>query len=401
VLLSCEDNIHFVGIVGSGQRTDNSPQVRAVYDETVKQAAASNLSVSNYFLNYPAEPVWVLAVQWPVGAGVNRFIGSITQGIDNLVAHLNQKAAEWDASGLRCENSKFVIAGYSQGAMVIHRLLQQSGRLSDSAANRIGGAMLLADGDRYASDGTNQGPIRLLASGVGHATAAASKADRTPIPSRFRDIAYSVCILGDGVCDAVPGIQVFGFGLHLGYRDMDSLSWRLTGRNWYRQATDSMLDSVNRVAVPPADPSPPVDPDDPAAPGIPGPGEWQVRVVEANCYFGLGVKTKTLPNLPVPGGYNITEPGSAQPLGAFNISRGNNVEGEVLMLDTVNGTQLHKVGQEIRYELKVYPSDDPRDFLPYLGGVTGYKILSVRFVVPQISQCHQQPQVYEIPSTVY
>src|SRR5664280_874374 len=73
---------------------------------------------------------------------VDLFTASIDEGVATAFDELNNQAA-------RCPSARFVLAGYSQGAMVMHQLLL---RLTDQAntglLGRIADTALIADGDK-------------------------------------------------------------------------------------------------------------------------------------------------------------------------------------------------------------------------------------------------------------
>lgn len=71
---------------------------------------------------------------------LDKYLHSINTGIADAVSLVEDTATS-------CPNGKIVMAGYSQGAMVMHQAeLQLTGRRS--VLRRIAGTLLLADGDR-------------------------------------------------------------------------------------------------------------------------------------------------------------------------------------------------------------------------------------------------------------
>jgi hypothetical protein len=136
------------------------------------------------------------------------YLGSIWQGVDRLVALMKSEAD-------RCETgTKFVLSGYSQGALVVHLALlqledEESPLLSPS---RIAGVILVADPAKtQGGDGTLYIDrfSRAADSDLGmlNATGVWSQGrvgrDDDPIPSTIWSRTVSMCHNNDMVC--APG----------------------------------------------------------------------------------------------------------------------------------------------------------------------------------------------------
>ena len=115
----CPD-VHWMGAAGSGERTEyevvqNEGMGAIVYQSyqaLAQQLAQEGRTITAEAVNYPAKDV-------PADAGVGDwldYMGSVDVG----TAALGGQYAEFTA---RCPESKVVLAGYSQGAMVVHRNL--------------------------------------------------------------------------------------------------------------------------------------------------------------------------------------------------------------------------------------------------------------------------------------
>jgi hypothetical protein len=152
-------SIAFIGAAGSGelQHTPDGDGVGAEVD-TLRTALASALKGHGLMVDltadrYPAAPVNellppfklatpetlpLLASAW--ARGITRYIASINAGIKTAKADMTAEVA-------RCPATRLVLAGYSQGAMVMHQAELQLA--SDSpVTSRIAGTLLLGDGDR-------------------------------------------------------------------------------------------------------------------------------------------------------------------------------------------------------------------------------------------------------------
>jgi len=134
------------------------PEVLAMERVMASDFSTKSIAIGTWADPYPAASVDVLA---PTAAekalillgsfvpaavlyshGVNRFLGSIKEGVTaGTVEVLNENAS--------CPETKIVLAGYSQGAIVMHKVELQLSKDHDGAALRsIGATLLLADGDR-------------------------------------------------------------------------------------------------------------------------------------------------------------------------------------------------------------------------------------------------------------
>jgi hypothetical protein len=100
-----------------------------------------------------------------------------------------------------------VLAGYSQGAMVIHRNLHD---LADDP--HVAAALLIADGDRLPTDTTlnmgstahSTGAVPTAGKGVAQEHSFLASAPTSPLPPEMGARTVSVCDVGDPVCDADP-----------------------------------------------------------------------------------------------------------------------------------------------------------------------------------------------------
>jgi hypothetical protein len=186
-----------MGAAGSGERTGadltaNDGMGRVVYDSYLdfqKLVEHDGRTITAEAVEYPA-----VAVP-PDGdiMGWAGFIGSVDTG----TAALGQQYASFVA---RCPNTKVVLAGYSQGAMVVHRNLKG---LADSP--NLGPVLLVADGDRLPNDTTvNMGTVSAVPSagkGVAQDWPILAHAPTEPLPPTVGSRTISVCDLGDIVCD--------------------------------------------------------------------------------------------------------------------------------------------------------------------------------------------------------
>jgi hypothetical protein len=192
----CPD-VHWIGAAGSGERdgadlTTYNGMGRVV-DESLNDLATElrqdGRSITAEAVDYPAVPVP------DEDGGVGQWLGFMGS-VDTGAAALGQ---QYEAFVQQCPTSKVVLAGYSQGAMVVHRNLQAL-----AASPNLAAVLLVADGDRRPDDptfnlGTASGiPERGKGVAQDWPILAHAPAALTPeIGART----ISVCNLNDEVCD--------------------------------------------------------------------------------------------------------------------------------------------------------------------------------------------------------
>jgi hypothetical protein len=194
---TCPD-VHWIGAAGSGERdgdpTANDGMGRVMFEsyrDLQRPVQRDGRTITAEAVEYPA--VAVPADGDLLGWG--GFMSSVDAGTAAL-------GAQYASFAQRCPTTKVVLAGYSQGAMVVHRNLQA---LADNP--NVAAALLIADGDRLPGDNVIT---------MGSANAASTKTlgvaqdwpilARAPakLPSAIGSRTISVCELGDAVCDYDP-----------------------------------------------------------------------------------------------------------------------------------------------------------------------------------------------------
>ncbi|MGY4708186.1 cutinase family protein [Mycolicibacterium sp. CBM1] len=195
----CAD-YHWLGAAGSGQRdgaglTANGGMGSVVYQsyqQLKSQLQADGLTIDAEAVQYPAAPV-------PLEGGLGgwlSFLGSVGDGTDAT-------AEQYKAFTERCPDTKVILAGYSQGAMVVHRNLYD---LADDP--HLAAALLIADGDRLPVDTTIKlGSTAVTPSrgeGVAQDHSFLASTNTSPLPPTVGARTISVCDVGDPVCDYDP-----------------------------------------------------------------------------------------------------------------------------------------------------------------------------------------------------
>jgi len=217
---TCAD-YHWIGAAGSGQRDGAAAAanggmgdvVYASYQQLRSELLASGRTITAEAVQYPAAPV-------PLDGGIGGwlgFLGSVGDGTDATAEQFSEFTAQ-------CPNTKVILAGYSQGAMVVHRNLYA---LVDNP--QVAAALLIADGDRLPVDTTFNLGSAAVAPGVGkgvaqeHSLPASTNTAKLPAQIGARTI--SVCDVGDPVCDYDPDsdeLSPAGIAIHTSYAPTSS-----------------------------------------------------------------------------------------------------------------------------------------------------------------------------------
>jgi hypothetical protein len=146
---------------------------------------------STYHVNYPASA---------------DFLASVPQGVTDMVRHLNDQAT-------RCPDQKFILLGYSQGAMVggdalaapLDRTFGPADVLSADAASSIAAVAWFGDPRFRSGEPYNAGNPAAAANGV--------YPRRQGALSAYADRIRNHCASGDPICQAGS----FNFVAHAGY----------------------------------------------------------------------------------------------------------------------------------------------------------------------------------------
>lgn len=144
---------------------------------TVSQASGYLLDVGNFYDDYKRDHI-------------DKYVASVPNGVAEVEATLSTINA-------RCgTKTKFVLSGYSQGAMAVHEALEDiaAAATAPAYAEQIAATVLIADPDEVQNG-----------SGADLGTAASDHAgltnNTTNIPPRFAGSTWSICDSNDIVCD--------------------------------------------------------------------------------------------------------------------------------------------------------------------------------------------------------
>jgi hypothetical protein len=151
----------------------------------------------------------IMAAGGPVGAAAYYYRNHLKPYVASIDEGIAQTVKEVGVVLSNCPETEIVLAGYSQGAMVVRQAQLRLERTDEEAFEAIGGALLLGDGDRTPNSKA------MLVGGA----PSAGKGVRTSLPGGSRrDVAepettVEICAPHDLVCD---------FSLHVG---LDSVDW--------------------------------------------------------------------------------------------------------------------------------------------------------------------------------
>ncbi|MFV8166422.1 cutinase family protein [Mycobacterium sp. 134] len=219
----CPD-VHWIGVAGSGERDDPTVDAgmgRVVYNslrDLGQWVQQDGRTMTAEAVAYPAAPV-------PADGDLLGW-GGFMSSVDAGVAALGNQYAAFTQ---QCPASEVVLAGYSQGAMVVHRNLAAL-----SASPNLAAALLVADGDRLPADPTvNLGTATALpgtGKGVAQDWPILAHAP-APLPVSVGSRTISVCDRGDAVCDYdedADEVTATAIAVHTSYARSASGGYRWT-----------------------------------------------------------------------------------------------------------------------------------------------------------------------------
>lgn len=192
----CQDVV-VVGARGSGEPSDGLGVGRMV--RRVVETYASSVPgyrVGRYAVTYPAQNVDLL-----VTGNQRLYWDGFDDGYLDALKFMTKRLK-------RCPTERYVFVGYSQGAMLLHRVVAGSvGQLL--GGQRIDGVVLIGDGDRIPYEGgwsrgsspNSNGQQRGIASMMSEVTTETFRQVQRPIGRSIRNQYFSVCNERDVVCD--------------------------------------------------------------------------------------------------------------------------------------------------------------------------------------------------------
>lgn len=193
----CPYDAVFIGAAGSGQNgTAQSPkprlgpEVQGAFNQLKSTVEAKGRKIMSEQVDYFPRPVSDIARN-----PLDFYIG-INQGIDAAMRQIDRLYKSTLTTS--CQ-TKIVLAGFSQGAMVMHTVAKRLIADHPVIWKMVAGVLLIADGDKVANDNVEHYPTGSNGrTGIRAATLGA----QPKFPGSERYKIMSVCVAGDIVCDA-------------------------------------------------------------------------------------------------------------------------------------------------------------------------------------------------------
>lgn len=241
----CPD-VHLIGAAGSGERGAEVSLNDGMGRVVSRSRADLQRLVQSDGRTMTAEAVVYPATEVPADGGILDWAGFISSVDAGTAALANQYATFVQ----QCPISKVVLAGYSQGAMVVHRNLHTLGTSPNFA-----GALLVADGDRLPTDPTyNLGSVTAVpgkGKGVAQDWPILAHAP-APLPAAVGARTISVCDLGDAVCDYDPDtdeITATAVSVHTSYARSASGGYPWTAPLYQLLGPAASVPTADTIAV--------------------------------------------------------------------------------------------------------------------------------------------------------
>ena len=136
---------------------------------------------------------------------IDRYFIGLSLGVDFVDQLLRSKSVS-------CPNQQIMLAGYSQGAMVMHRLLDRFAASTTGTAilQRLDAAVLIGDGDRVKLDTTkNSGAFSADTQGIGLYYRSQSGSGISRFAPTLGARVLTVCNSFDPICDSTSAIADF------------------------------------------------------------------------------------------------------------------------------------------------------------------------------------------------
>ena len=150
----------------------------------------------------------------------------------------------------RCPNEVILLAGHSEGAWVIHDVLDELAG-NEQVASHIGAVALLSDPRRYPGDPVNTGTANpsfgiTVLSGIVPVLPWTELP--APIPLRFQGITKSWCINRDGVCDSGSIVNLATIKTRHSQYATNGMADNGAGENWLGTRAAAIPSSLFRYA---------------------------------------------------------------------------------------------------------------------------------------------------------
>lgn len=219
--LACRDAV-FIAVPGSGEHYDGagnlsvSPTLKKVYSGFTSVFDEKGKTYKKQVLDYPALSVDTLfnvsgSIPDKARQLFEQNLPTYMAGKDAGVTALYSAVAN---SRAKCPNQAIVLAGYSQGAMVVHQFLQEYAQTSGPDKRAIKAVVLIADPMRVANSevldfGDAPSDSRGICKYMSALVTCNAGAEIRDVPQLYRADTTSVCSMYDIVCDTPTAVSTF------------------------------------------------------------------------------------------------------------------------------------------------------------------------------------------------
>ena len=217
---SCAD-VLFVGARGSGEAGPGDRGWKPTQSDPHGLGPTMNSALRRLTADLAGRrTIQVESVSY-VANGVQTLVHAPNQYFANLGVGVTWTLGVLGGQARKCPAQQIVLAGFSQGAMVMHRVLHELGATGSGRAilARVAAAILVGDGDQVPHD--NEVPFGSAgagAEGIGHLLPSISHTSSAKFPPGLRVKMLRVCYHHDPVCDATEAeLNPIAFHIHLSY----------------------------------------------------------------------------------------------------------------------------------------------------------------------------------------
>ena len=148
---TCKDVI-FIGAAGSGENTNPQKIYGGRLDPNRGLGPEVNKIARRIEDRFGTNNVQIIAVQYPAHSVFNIAApGGLIYYTFGLNDGITATMKDTEVVARTCKNSVLVLAGYSQGAMVVHDAEDRLALVDRGALDHIAGTILIADGDRISN----------------------------------------------------------------------------------------------------------------------------------------------------------------------------------------------------------------------------------------------------------
>ena len=226
-------NVLFIGVRGSGEEPNGTmgetiDPVESDFANTIASYSTEHdltpPEIAAYGLPYPAASTKLLEPQYDTlnyWNDVSAFIESVWDGVYALEETLALDEGT-------CPSAKIVLAGYSQGALVIHLALAEEVGTGLVSPNIIDGVILVADPGRLGSGNEiREGSAAQSSFGIYTEIFSAPALEAVfgvppPIPAALAGRTYTLCDSNDFVCDQQTLHPAYSTAVHGSYNTRDT-----------------------------------------------------------------------------------------------------------------------------------------------------------------------------------